>query len=96
MEHTALEFATAGHPLTVSLSVVDGDTHTVRLHYRTLNQNEPFHTLEGGPSFTIPGEDVSARWDLMYYFEVLNSDLTGWFFPDPATRTPYFVVPTRP
>jgi hypothetical protein len=28
----------------------------------------------------------------MYYFEVLNSDGSGWFQPDPETQTPYYVV----
>src|ERR1043166_8524507 len=28
---------------------------------------------KAGARFTIPGADVSRRWDLMYYFEVLNS-----------------------
>jgi hypothetical protein len=44
--------------------------------------------LEGGTTFTIPGEDISARWDLMYYFEVLNKEKSGWFYPDPASATP--------
>ena len=42
--------------------------------------------------FTIPGEDISPKWDLMYYFEVLNDQKTGWFQPDPAMATPYYVV----
>jgi hypothetical protein len=25
----------------------------------------------------------------------LNEEKTGWFYPDPATATPYFVVATR-
>ncbi len=32
----------------------------------------------------------------MDYFEVLNSEKSGWFYPDPANATPYIVVPTRP
>lgn len=54
-----------------------------------------FHTLEGGPSFTIPAAHITARFDVLYYFEVLNREKTGWFYPDPATSTPYFVVETR-
>jgi hypothetical protein len=40
----------------------------------------------------IPGADISAKWDLMYYFEVLNKEKGGWFEPDPAVATPYYVV----
>ena len=42
--------------------------------------------------FTIPGEDISPKWDLMYYFEVLNDQKTGWFQPDPAVATPYYLI----
>jgi hypothetical protein len=49
----------------------------IRLHYRALNQQESFHTIEGGPSFTIPADQISARFDLLYYFEVLNAEKTG-------------------
>jgi hypothetical protein len=66
----------------------------VRLHYRPVNQLAKFKTLEAKPGgvFQIPAEDVSANWDLMYYFEVLNDQKTGWFQPDPLVATPYYVV----
>jgi len=28
----------------------------------------------------------------MYYCEVLDTNGAGWFHPDPATATPYYVV----
>jgi hypothetical protein len=28
----------------------------------------------------------------MYYFELLDAEGAGWFHPDPATATPYYVV----
>jgi hypothetical protein len=31
----------------------------------------------------------------MYYFEVLAPNGSGWFYPDPAVATPYFVITTR-
>jgi hypothetical protein len=93
--HTPPAFAITGKPLKVTLQVRGAKTAAIRLHYRMLNQTETFHTLEGGPSFTLPGEHISARFDLMYYFGVLNAEKTGWFYPDPATSTQYFVVETR-
>ena len=71
---------------------------TVRLYYRPVNQLARFKMLEAKPGarFTIPGADVSHRWDLMYYFEVLNSSNSGWFHPDPLRDTPYYVVKTAP
>ena len=88
----------AGVPLTVSLHVTPPSAATaVRLYYRPVNQLAQYKMLEAAPThatFTIPAADISPRWDLMYYFEVLNSDKTGWFEPDPAVATPYYVVPT--
>jgi hypothetical protein len=95
MSHEPPASAVAGQPLVIALKVEGARPTSIRLHYRALNQNESFRTLEGGPSFTIPGEHISSRWDLLYYFEVLNEEKTGWFYPDPATATPYFVVATR-
>ena len=59
-----------------------------------VNQLAQFKTIEAAPgaSFTIPAADISERWDLMYYFEVLNADGGGWFQPDPLRETPYYVL----
>jgi hypothetical protein len=88
--------AVAGQPLTLTLGILPTTAaKTVRLHYRPVNQLVPFKTLEAPATrgvFTIPGEDISARWDLMYYFEVLAPDGSGWFHPDPALTVPYYVV----
>jgi hypothetical protein len=85
-----------GQPLTLHLMPSSTEHITsVRLHYRSVNQLARFKTLEAKPSnisFTIPAEDISAQWDLMYYFEVLNDQKTGWFKPDPSVETPYYVI----
>lgn len=70
----------------------------IRLHYRPLNTWERVRTLEVSGAvakFTIPADDISAEWDLLYYFEVLNLENAGWFQPDPGVATPYYVVPVR-
>ena len=94
--HLAPKSAPAGRPLTLFLRVYPTiAVKAIRLHYRPLNQLAKFKTLETTPprsTFTIPAADVSPRWDLMYYFEILNTEKTGWFDPDPATATPYYVV----
>lgn len=93
--HVPPKSALAGRPLVLALNVWPlTSAAVVRLHYRPLNQLAQFKTLEAPASrahFTIPAEDVSAQWDLMYYFEVLNKE-GGWFHPDPWTATPYYVV----
>jgi hypothetical protein len=42
--------------------------------------------------FTIPPEDLTPEFDLLYYSEVLDKQGGGWFHPDPRTATPYYVV----
>ena len=96
IQHFAPKVAPPGKPLALSLriwpvSAVD----RVRLHYRAVNQLAKFQTIEQPPSrltFTIPGSDIDDKWDLMYYFEILNKEKGGWFEPDPAVTTPYHVV----
>ena len=96
MRHEPPSTVQAGKPISLQLTVT-GATH-VRLYYRPVNQLEKFKMLEAPPgaAFTIPADDVSARWDLMYYFEVLNDRNGGWFVPDPLRETPYFVIKVVP
>jgi hypothetical protein len=99
MRHDPPSTAPAGKPLSLQLAVPDA-THvrTVRLYYRPVNQLAKFKMLEAPPGagFTIPASDVSASWDLMYYFEVLNDRNGGWFQPDPLRETPYYVIKVVP
>jgi hypothetical protein len=95
-EHYPPKTAAANRPLALTLRIYPTTAvKSVRLHYRPLNQLAKFKTLENPAArttFTIPAEDVSARWDLMYYFEVLDTQGGGWFVPDPWVATPYYVV----
>jgi hypothetical protein len=99
MRHDPPSTAQAGQPIPLKLAI-SGAAHvrTVRLYYRPVNQLEKFKMLEAPPGtgFTIPGSDVSARWELMYYFEVLNDLNGGWFQPDPLRETPYYVIKVVP
>ncbi|MDP2997823.1 MAG: hypothetical protein Q8N47_10070, partial [Bryobacterales bacterium] len=100
MLHTPLKSVAAGKPLLLTLKVWPiNNVTTVRLHYRPVNQLAKFKTLEAPvskASFAIPAEEISSRWDLMYYFEVLNRERSGWFEPDPDRATPYYVVKVEP
>ena len=96
ISHSAPDTVQAGRPITLTLAISPASRVTrIRLYYRPVNQRAKFKEIEnaaGQNSFTIPGEDVSPKWDLMYYFEVLNNGGGGWFQPDPQTATPYYVV----
>jgi hypothetical protein len=100
MIHVPPKSAAAGKPLALALKVWPlKDATTVRLHYRAVNQLAKFKTLDAPASkasFVIPPDDLSPRWDLMYYFEVLNRECSGWFEPDPDRATPYYVVKVEP
>jgi len=98
--HTLPRRITAGTDLILNLRVSPATSFDkVRLHYRPANQLAHFQSLdtEGPyPKFIIPGDELSAEWDMMYYFEVLREDGSGWFHPDPVVRTPYYVLKVRP
>ena len=96
MTHVPPASAAPDHalPLTIRVSPA-ANVRAIRLYYRAVNQLAKFKMLEAsGPdaTFTIPAEDISPRWDLLYYFEILNKQGGGWFQPDPAVETPYYVV----
>ena len=96
--HEAPATAEPNQPLTLHLRVAPAHVTAVRLYYRPVNQLAKFKMQESKPGeavFHIPAEDVSPKWDLMYYFEILNDQKTGWFQPDPAVATPYYVVRTE-
>jgi hypothetical protein len=100
MAHMPPKTAVAGRPLVLYLQIgAPAAASVVRLHYRPLNQLAGFRTVEqpaAKTTFTIPPEDVTQKWDLQYYFEILNREGGGWFQPDPAQATPYYVVTTQP
>jgi len=81
--------ATAGQPATLSLRVTPAHAiQTVRLHYST--SSAPFQTIQAPAahaSFTVTPGDT-----LLYYFEVIHKNGSGWFLPDPFSDTPYFHV----
>lgn len=96
IEHVPPKTAVPGQELALIIRVVPPNgVKAVRLHYRPLNQLAKFKVIENAGAkgaFAIPATDVSDRWDLMYYFEILNEENGGWFQPDPRSATPYYVV----
>ena len=37
------------------------------------------------------GSDIPARWDFMYFFEVMNHAGNGRIYPDAENETPYVI-----
>jgi hypothetical protein len=96
LEESPPKTAIAGKPLRLSIRVPsNAGAKLVRLHYRPLSQLAAWKNMDAAPQhaeFTIPPGEVSAKWDLQYYFEILNGEGGGWFQPDPLIATPYHVV----
>jgi hypothetical protein len=95
MRHTPRASTPANADLKVALQVSGAPKASrVRLHYRAVNHLVPFKMLEEAPGvpFTIPAFDIQDKWDLMYYFEVIDESGGGWFQPEPLRETPYYVV----
>jgi hypothetical protein len=71
----------------------------VRVLYRGVNQHFDYKTLPMQPTgkpneyaATIPGEDLPAKWDFQYFFEVMDTQGNGKIYPDLEKETPYVVV----
>jgi hypothetical protein len=88
--------APSDQPLNLTLQIPPSkDAQTVRLHYRPIDRPGPSGVMEkpAAPSvtFTIERADLPPS-DIVYFFEILNNENSGWFEPDPASATPYHVV----
>jgi hypothetical protein len=71
----------------------------VRLRYRHATQYEDYQTAEmtldaktGNYTARIPAAFANAKWDLMYFVEVVDRKGAGRMFPDLEVETPYVVV----
>ncbi len=95
ISHTPVKTIQPDHPIELSIQINAKDATSVRLHYRLVESTEP-HVIEkpaaASVAFTIPPTD----YDILYYFEILNRERTGWFEPDPFTSTPYYVIKVEP
>lgn len=98
--HRAVLAAVAGKPLAIAAEVRDpSGVKWVRLRYRNVNQQEDYRTLPMLPTgegdryqAVIPAEHVGAKWDLMYFLEVMDNRGNGKIHPDLNRETPYIVV----
>jgi hypothetical protein len=100
-EHRPSALTPPNQPLDVTLRVAPPkDARTVRIYYRALSQSADFKMMEkpaaAAVTFTIPASDIAKDGDLLYYFEILNREDSGWFEPDPFSAKPFYVVKVAP
>ncbi|MGL4630870.1 MAG: hypothetical protein ACRCVT_06655 [Leadbetterella sp.] len=67
------------------------------LKHRPLNQDVPYESINmivsnGQYQAIIPKEKLNPRFDLQYYFEIIDTQGHGIIYPDFEKETPYFVV----
>jgi hypothetical protein len=98
--HQPVVTAPAGKPLTIAADVhAPGGIKWARLRFRSVNQYEDYQTLAMTPSggtghyeATVPGESIPAKYDFMYFLEVMDNRGQGKIYPDLNETTPYIVV----
>ena len=74
----------------------------IRLRYRHVNQKEDYQTaemaLDGRTDFyaaSIPASFIDARWDLMYFVEIVDRRGSGRIYPDLEVETPYIITSVK-
>jgi len=89
-----------GKPLTISVKITaPAGIKWVRLKYRSVNQEEEYKTLPMTTTaakdiytVTVPADALEARWDFMYFIEMMDNNQQGSIYPDVDKQTPYFIV----
>ncbi|PWW01950.1 hypothetical protein DFR52_102615 [Hoeflea marina] len=89
-----------GADLELSCAPLGASPHPVILHYRHVNQAEPWQWLEmdpvkGGHAGRIAAAYTASPFPLQYYFEIRDGAGSGFCpgFVDDLSNTPYFVLP---
>ncbi|MHC4099118.1 MAG: hypothetical protein ACYSU3_24060, partial [Planctomycetota bacterium] len=98
--HKPITDAPVGKPLAVTAEVSDpSSVKWVRLRYRSVSQYQDYKSLDmvetkkkGLYRAVVPGEDIVATWDFMYFFEVMDNKGNGKIYPDLEKQAPYIVV----
>jgi hypothetical protein len=74
----------------------------VRLRYRHVNQKEDYQTADmpldaqtGFYAASIPASFIDARWDLMYFVEIVDPQGNGRIYPDLEAETPYIITSVK-
>lgn len=98
--HTPVSECDAGASVPLVLRVRGEDVKAVLCHYSHTDQTQPLQTIcmqRCGEVYTanIPAAYVTAKWDLLYYFEILREGGDGMIYPDFRERTPYYVIETK-
>jgi hypothetical protein len=98
--HKVITAASPSKPLAITAHVrAPSGVKSVRLRYRSVNQQEDYHTLpmlptgeKDGYRAVVPSDHILPAWDFMYFIEVMDNRGNGRIYPDLNKETPYIVV----
>jgi len=98
--HRPVSGVSPGKPLIISVKITaPAGLKWVRLKYRSINQEEEYKTLPMTATaakdiytVTVPADALEARWDFMYFIEMMDNNQQGSIYPDVDKQTPYFMV----
>jgi len=98
--HRPVSGVSPGKPLTISVKITaPAGLKWVKLKYRSVNQEEEYKTLPMTATaakdiytVTVPADALEARWDFMYFIEMMDNNQQGSIYPDVDKQTPYFMV----
>jgi hypothetical protein len=67
-----------------------------------VNQKEDYQTADmpldaqtGFYAASIPASFIDARWDLMYFVEIVDPQGNGRIYPDLEAETPYIITSVK-
>jgi len=92
--------ASLGNALAISVKITaPSGIKWVRLKYRSVNQEEEYKTLPMTATaekdmykVMVPADALEAKWDFMYFIEMMDNNGQGSIYPDVNKQTPYFIV----
>jgi hypothetical protein len=100
VDHQHITSLPVGKPLTVCVKIGNESAiKWVRLRYRSVNQRLDYQMLpmvetgeKGVYQATVPADQITPKWDFMYFIEMMDTNGKGAIYPDLSKETPYIVV----
>ncbi len=97
IRHTPVKSAPVDQEINLTLELGSlKDIRTVRLHYRPVDSATATSVIEKPAAATMAFTIAGADSDLMYYFEIISRENSGWFEPDLEIGPSYYVVKIEP
>ena len=99
ISHEPVKSCHAGDAVCLTIHVDGDDIKEILCHYSHTDQTQPLMTVcmersENYFTAFIPAQYITAKRDLLYYFEIIRESGEGEIYPDFRRQTPYFVIET--